>query len=448
MKSIPSLKQSSLKQRIQWIVQPDKYMDGASQQAPDIFHADITTGDGYIFVNHSEGMRQMITNDRTKFFAGSKDNALLQPLVGDNSLFLIEGDRHKKRRKLLLPPFHGERMQAYGEIICNLTRNIIEGLQPNQTFTARDLTQEVSLQVIFEAVYGLQDNERSQNLKQSISRFANLFESILTSAFLFLPGLQQDWGAWSPWGKFMRQQKAIDEAIYQEIATRRTEDCSQRQDILSLMMSARDEAGEGMKDYELRDELMTLMLAGHETTATAISWGLYWIHRYPEIKAKLRAEIASLGADAGTMAIAKLPYLDAVCKETLRIYPVAMLTFPRTVLEPTELMGYKLETGQVVMGCIYLMHRRKDVYPEPSKFKPERFKMREFDAYEFFPFGGGKRRCIGEALAMLELKLALATIVSEYDLELASNKPEVPARRGVTLAPKKGVKMIYRGKNK
>ena len=448
MKSIPSLKQSSLKQRIQWIVQPDKYMDGASQQAPDIFHADITTGDGYIFVNHSEGMRQMITNDRTKFFAGSKDNALLQPLVGDNSLFLIEGDRHKNRRKLLLPPFHGERMQAYGEIICNLTRNIIEGLQPNQTFTARDLTQEVSLQVIFEAVYGLQDNERSQNLKQSISRFANLFESTLTSAFLFLPGLQQDWGAWSPWGKFMRQQKAIDEAIYQEIATRRTEDCSQRQDILSLMMSARDEAGEGMKDYELRDELMTLMLAGHETTATAISWGLYWIHRYPEIKAKLRAEIASLGEDAGTMAIAKLPYLDAVCKETLRIYPVAMLTFPRTVLEPTELMGYKLETGQVVMGCIYLMHRRKDVYPEPNKFKPERFKMREFDAYEFFPFGGGKRRCIGEALAMLELKLALATIVSEYDLELASNKPEVPARRGVTLAPKKGVKMIYRGKNK
>ena len=446
IKSIPSLKQSTLKQEIQWIFQPDKYMDAALEQAPDIFHAKIMKKDGYVFVNHPEGMRQMITSDRHKFFAGSKDNALLQPLVGDNSLFLIEGDRHKKRRKLLLPPFHGERMQAYGDLICNLTRNIIDRLQPNQAFAARELTQEVSLQVIFEAVYGLQDNERSQELKQRITKLANLFESTLTSAFLFFPGLQKDWGAWSPWGKFMRQQKAIDEAIYQEIATRRIEDCSQRQDILSLMMLARDEAGEGMKDYELRDELMTLMLAGHETTATAIAWGLYWIHRHPEIKAKLRAEIASLGADAEPMAIAKLPYLDAVCKETLRIYPVAMLTFPRTVLEPTELMGYELETGQVVMGCIYLMHRREDVYPEPNKFKPERFEMREFDAYEFFPFGGGKRRCIGYALAMVELKLALATIVSEYDLELASDKPEIPARRGVTLGPKKGVQMIYKGR--
>ena len=448
MKSIPSLKQSSLKQRIQWIVQPDRYMDAAFEQAPDIFLADITGGEGYIFVNHPEGMRQMITSDRAKFFAGSKDNALLQPLVGDNSLLLIEGDRHKKRRKLLLPPFHGERMQAYGEIICNLTRNIIEELQPNQAFAARDLAQKVSLQVIFEAVYGLQDNERSQDLRQRIVKLANIFESTFTSAFLFLPSLQQDWGAWSPWGNFMRQQKAIDEAIYQEIATRRTEDCTQRQDILSLMMSAKDEAGEGMKDYELRDELMTLMLAGHETTATAIAWGLYWIHRYPEVKAKLRAEIASLEEGAGTMAIAKLPYLDAVCKETLRIYSVAMLTFPRTVIEPTELMGYKLEAGQIVMGCIYLMHRREDVYFEPQKFKPERFLEREFDAYEFFPFGGGKRRCIGEALAMLELKLALATVVSEYDLELASNKPEIPARRGVTLAPKKGVQMIYKARKK
>jgi cytochrome P450 family 110 len=246
----------------------------------------------------------------------------------------------------------------------------------------------------------------------------------------------------------VRQQKAIDKAIYQELATRRTEDCSQRQDILSLMMLARDESGEAMKDDELRDELMTLMLAGHETTATAIAWGLYWLHRYPEIKAKVQAEIASLGANPDPIAIAKLPYLTAVCQETLRIYPVAMLTFPRTVLEPTELMGYKLEVGQVLMGCIYLMHQREDIYPEHHQFKPERFLERELDSYEFFPFGGGKRRCIGEALAMLELKLVLATIVTEYNLELNSDCPEIPARRGVTLAPKKGVPMVFKGKTK
>lgn len=454
MKLIPRLKQSSLQQRLQWIAQPAKYMDSAAEQAPDIFLADITGGDGYVFINHPEAMRQIVTSDRSKYFASSKDNRLLQPLVGDNSLLMIEGDRHRQRRKLLLPPFHGERMQAYGELICNLTRQIIDQLEPNQPFVARQVTQEISLQVILTAVYGLQDSDRSYELKQRISRLANIFESPLTSAFLFFPWLQKDLGAWSPWGNLVRQQKAIDEAIYQEIATRRTEDCSQRQDILSLMMSARDESGEAMKDRELRDELMTLMLAGHETTATAIAWGLYWLHRYPEIKAKLQAEIASLGANPDPMAIAKLPYLTAVCQETLRIYPVAMLTFPRTVLEPTELMGYKLEVGQVLMGCIYLMHQREDVYREHHQFKPERFLEREFDSYEFFPFGGGKRRCIGEALAMLELKLVLATIISEYDLELKSdrgalpggNRPEIPARRGVTLAPKRGVQMVFKGK--
>ena len=446
MKLIPRLKQSSLQQRLLWIAKPDKYMDLAFKQAPDIFIADIAGADAYVFVNHPEAMRQIVTSDRQKFFASGKYNQLLKPLVGENSLLLIEGDRHKKRRKLLLPPFHGERMQVYGQTICDLTRNIIDRLKPNQTFIARQVSQAVSLQVILEAVYGLQDSNRSQELKQRITKLANIFESTLASALLFFPWLQKDLGAWSPWGNFMRQQQAIDEAIYQELAARRTQDISNRQDILSLMMSARDETGEALKDLELRDELMTLMLAGHETTATAIAWSLYWVHRYPQIKAKLVAEIASLGTNPKPMEIAKLPFLDAVCKETLRIYPVAMLTFPRVVQEPMELMGYKLEIGQILMGCIYLLHQREDVYPEPRKFKPERFLEREFSAYEFFPFGGGKRRCIGEALAQLEMKLVLATIISQYELELVSQKPETPARRGVTLAPKTGVRMIFKGK--
>ena len=446
MQVIPRLKQSSLQQRLQWIAKPDRYMNMAMQQAPDMFVADISGEDGYVFVNHPEGMRRMITDRRQKFFAGSKDNQILQPIVGENSLILIEGDRHKKRRKLLLPPFHGERMHSYGKLICDLTHDIISRLKPNQPFVARQVSQTISLQVILEAVYGLQDREQSQELQQRITSLTNIFESTLTSALLFFPWLQKDLGAWSPWGNLVRQQKAIDEVIYQELATRRTQDNSDRQDILSLMMSARDEDGEALKDVELRDELMTLMFAGHETTATAIAWSLYWSHRQPEIKTKLRAEIASLGADPDPMAIAKLPYLDAVCKETLRIYPVGMLTFPRVVQEPVELIGYQLEPGQVVMGCIYLLHQREDVYPEPHQFKPERFLETEFSSYEFFPFGGGKRRCIGEALAKLEMKLVLATIIANYNLELTSNKPETPARRGVTLAPRTGVKMIFKGK--
>ena len=447
MKSIPQLSQSDWQQRFQWVAQPDKYMDAAVKEAPDMFTGEIAAGDyGYVFVNHPEAMRQIVTSDRQSYFASSKDNGVLQPLVGDKSLLLIEGDRHKQRRKLLLPPFHGERMQSYSQLICKLTHEIVGKLKPNQSFVARSTSQEISLRVILDAVYGLQDEERARELEQRMTKLANIFESTLTSALLFFPVLQKDLGAWSPWGNFVRQRKAIDSLIYQEIAERRTQDYSQRQDILSLMMSARDEAGEGLKDEELRDELMTLMFAGHETTATAIAWSLYWVHRHPEIKAKLEAEIASLGADPDPMAVAKLSYLDAVGKETLRIYPVAMLTFPRVVQKSTELMGYKLEVGQVVTGCIYLLHRREDLYPQPLQFKPERFLEREFDAYEFFPFGGGKRRCIGEALAKLEMKLVLATIISQYELSLIDNKPEVPARRGVTLAPKTGVKMIYKGR--
>lgn len=446
MKLIPQLRQSPWQQKLQWIINPDQYMNHAVKHAPDIFQADITGSGGYIFVNHPEAMRQIVTRDRQKFFASGKENGLLQPLVGDNSLFLIEGDRHKQRRKLLLPPFHGERMQSYGKLICDLTHSILNQLQPNQPFIARHISQEVSLQVILEVVYGLENNQKSLGLKQQIAKLANIFESTLTSAFLFFPMLQKDLGVWSPWGNFLHQKNVIDKAIYQELATRKTQDISQKQDILSLMMSAKDENGESLTDGEVRDELMTLMLAGHETTATAISWSLYWVHRDPEIKAKLTAEIDSLGIDPDPMTIAKLPYLDAVCKETLRIYPVAMLTFPRVVEEQTELIGYKLEIGQVLMGCIYLLHQREDIFPEPNQFKPERFLSREFSAYEFFPFGGGKRRCIGEALARLEMKLVLATIVSGYELELINDKPEKPARRGVTLAPKTGVRMIFKGK--
>ncbi len=273
----------------------------------------------------------------------------------------------------------------------------------------------------------------------------DVFNSPLTSAFLFFPWLQKDWGAWSPWGNFLRQQQGIDKEIDREINRRRSEPNVERQDILSLLMSARDETGQPMSDRELRDELMTLMFAGHETTATAMAWALYWIHRHPQIKARLLAEIAKLGTDPDPMEIAKLPYLNAVCQETLRIYPVGMLTFPRIVKEPMELLGYQLQTGQILTGCIYLTHHREDIYPEAKQFKPERFFKKQYSPSEFITFGGGARRCIGEALAQFELKLVLATILSGYDLSLASDRPEQPQRRGVTLAPANGVKMMFNG---
>ena len=201
-----------------------------------------------------------------------------------------------------------------------------------------------------------------------------------------------------------------------------------------------------MTDKELRDELMTLLFAGHETTATALSWALYWIHSLPTVRKKLLHELATLSDSPDPLDIFRLPYLTAICNETLRIYPIAMLTFARVVQEPIALLGHRLDPGNAVVGCIYLVHQREDLYPNPKQFKPERFLERQFTPYEFMPFGGGARRCIGEALAMFEMKLALATILSRYELNLASTQPEYPRRRGVTLAPANGVKMLLTGK--
>ncbi len=443
----PKLDTSAFVQRLTWIVAPVNYMETAVQQQPDIFRAEVIGfGNNLVFVNHPEGIKQILTSDRTKLFASGKENGILKPLVGNYSLLLLEGERQKKRRKLLLPPFHGKRMQTYGNLICDLTANIFAQLPLNKPFTARTLTQDISLQVILEAVYGLQAGERSQQIKRLLTNIADIFRSPLTSAFLFFPSWQKDLGAWSPWGYFLRQQQQLDKLVYQEIAERREEDNQERQDILSLLMSARDEQGQPMTDEELRDELMTLMFAGHETTATAIAWALYWIHRIPGVRHKLLAELDSLGESPEPMAIAKLPYLNAVCQETLRICPVAMLTFPRVVQEPMELLGYHLAPGMILVGCIYLAHQREDIYPEPKQFKPERFLEKQYSPYEFVAFGGGARRCIGEALAQFELKLSLATILSQYELDLASQKPEKPRRRGVTLAPANGVKIVIKGK--
>jgi cytochrome P450 family 110 len=441
------LKTSSFLQKLQWVANPVSYMENAVQQYPDIFTAKIIGfGDTLVFVNQPQAIQEILTNDRKQFAALGEKNKILRPLVGNYSVLMLDGDRHRKRRQLVMPSFHGDRMRAYGELICNLATKVFSQLPINQPFLARDLTQEISLQVILQTVFGVCEGERSQQLKKRLGLMADLFRSPFTSSFLFFPFLQKDLGSWSPWGKFLRDQQQLDELLYAEIAERREQADPDRLDILSLLMSARDEAGEAMTDQELRDELITLLIAGYETTAIAMAWGLYWIHQNPEVLEKLLQELDTLGDSPDPMTIFRLPYLTAVCNETLRITPVTILTFPRVVQEPVELLGHSLEPGTVVAGCMYLTHQREDLYPEPKQFKPERFLERQFSPYEFIPFGGGVRRCLGEALAVFEMKLVLATILSSYKFALADHQPEQLQRRGVTLAPARGVKMIITGK--
>ncbi len=244
-------------------------------------------------------------------------------------------------------------------------------------------------------------------------------------------------------GRIMSQQRSCDELIYAEIRDRRANPDPNRIDILNLLLTATDEAGENLTDEELRDELMTLLFAGHETTATALSWALYLIHQHPDVYQKLTEELTSLGSSPDPITIFKLPYLTAVCNETLRLYPVGMLTFCRLAKEPVSLLGYDLEAESVVVGSIYLTHRRPDIYPEPEQFKPDRFLNRQFSPYEFIPFGAGSRRCIGVALAQFEMKLVLATVLSQVKLQHHSpTRPLKPQRRGALLAMESGFTMV------
>jgi unspecific monooxygenase len=449
MTAPPTPKEPAWVQKVRWVTNPVSYMEDAQRQCGDIFTGNKIGSHktSLIYISHPTGIQKILSKDNKELSAPGSVNGIVRPLVGDYSVILLDGDRHKRERQLLVPPFHGERLRAYGDLMCNLTKQVMDRLPANASFVARPVMQEITLLVILQAVFGVAEGERYERLKDLTSKFVNFFSSSVTSSFLYFPALQKNLGPLSPWSRFLKLRQEIDKVIYAEIRDRRQQDNSERTDILSLIMMATDEAGEGMSDRELRDELLTLLVAGQETTASSLSWVLYWTHRDPSVLARLQEELASLGDRPDPMEITRLPYLSAVCNETLRLSPPAILTFPRIAPENSsfKLMGYDVPPGHLLMGCIYLVHQREDIYPQPKQFRPERFLERQFSAYEFLPFGGGVRRCIGAALAQMELKLVLATILSNYQLVLEEDKPVHPKRRGITLAPETDIRMKLAG---
>ncbi|MEM6451798.1 MAG: cytochrome P450 [Cyanobacteria bacterium P01_D01_bin.105] len=442
---IPKPKGLKLFRRFEWILDPVNYLEKA--KAEDFFEEDtLGFGDGKVVItSHPEAMQFILSRDRSAFNSPGEFNRLLAPLIGDASVIMLSGNAHKARRRLTTPAFHGERLDVYGRIICDLTHAAVAELQPGEAFSTRNLTQQVSLQIISKVVFGLTDSPRSKALSAALTETVDSFGSPVSAMMLFFTQLQKDLGEWSPWGKFLRLRNRLDTLIYEEIESRQDDADPTRTDILSMLMAARTEEGEALSKAELRDELMTLLMAGHETTATSIAWAMYWVHKLPAVKEKLLAELESVGEQASPMEIAQLPYLSAVCSETLRRSPVAMFTFPRIAQEPVDILGRHFPAETIFLGCIFLTHQREDIYPDPKAFRPERFLDQKFSPYEFMAFGGGARRCVGAALAQYEMKLAIATLLGNYSFKLASDKPEIAKRRGVTLAPANGVPMVFVG---
>ncbi|MGD1701921.1 cytochrome P450 [Dapis sp. BLCC M229] len=443
MTQLPGPKSPRWIQLLQWVAEPLTFMEKCAKQYGDAFQ--IKLNYPMVLISHPKAIEEIFKTNPKQFDCGVGNQVLL-PLLGDLSLALLDGTPHQRQRQLLMPPFHGERMQAYGELICNIAGQVASKWEVGQPFSMRKSTQDISLKVILQAVFGLYEGDRYHKIEQILSEALESLGSPWKSSMLFFKPLQIDLGAWSPWGRFIRQRQEVDELLYAEISERRQQLDPKRSDILTMLLLARDEEGQPMSDLELRDELMTLLFAGHETTATALAWSFYWIHRQPEIYHKLLEELEDLGDNPDPMAIMKLPYLNAVCCETLRIYPVAIIAFSRIAKLPITIMDRTYPEGTALSPCVYLTHHRKDLYPEPKKFKPERFLERQYSAYEFLPFGGSNRRCIGAAFAMFEMKLVLATILRHYNLALAQKQPVKAVRRGVTLAPAGGVKMVMKGK--
>ncbi len=437
----PTPQTSNFRQLIQWIADPLNLLEKSAQTFGDPFMLEFRKGRPFVFISHPETIQEILSHDRANFDSG-RANYILIPIVGETSLLVTDGEDHNRQRKLIYPPFHGEKIRHYGEIIAETTQQVAQTWEANKPFIMRSSMQDITLEVIMQAVFGISDAKRHTELKAPLVKLLELTGgSVLRSSLLFFPIFQQDFPG-SPWRNFLNRQQEINKLLQAEIEQRRETQQTKGNDILSLLMSAEDEEGNSMSDTELRDQLVTLLFAGHETTATALSWAFYWIHKFPEVREKLLAELENIADTSDIKALNQLSYLDAVCKETLRIYPVAIVTFPRITKSSIKVGHYEYPPDMILAPCIYLLHHREDIYPNPNQFQPERFLEKQFSPYEFMPFGGGIRRCVGDVFAMMEMKIVLATILKQYSLKLLEKKAVKPVRRGVTVAPAGGIKMV------
>ncbi|WP_019505904.1 cytochrome P450 [Pleurocapsa sp. PCC 7319] len=367
----------------------------------------------------------------------SQKSELVKSLLGDGSFIFLPELEHQRQRKLIIPNWHRASLNTCGQNIIAITQKIIGNLVPGSAFDVRQVMKRISLEVILEEVFGSDNYLIREQIKQTLISLFELFDSPILASYLltarFFPVLlEQELGLW---GKVRHLQQKLDSLIYSEIAWRRNQKERQKYDLLSLLATSSDENGQSMSDKEIRDALLTLIFAGFETAAAAMSWMLYWIHYILGVREQVSNELNSSADFTKPMEIARLPYLEAVCNETLRINPPALSTFARTVKKPIEIDGYYLEPGTGIDVSIYLAHRRKAVYPEPNKFRPERFLKKQYSTYEFLPFGGGQCRCLGASLAQYEMKLVLATIVANFRLELIDPRPIRPKRHGIVILP-------------
>jgi cytochrome P450 len=413
-------------QTARFLVRPIAFFEHYRRELGPTFGARLLGPGDVVFLSDADSIKRLFGADRVNTIAPGR-NIILRPLLGAQSLLLQEGEEHLRRRKLMLPPFHGERMRAYEETIAEVTAAEIAGWPAGTPFAIHPSMQAITLEVILRAVFGVSDRARRDALTECLVGILSGSASP-AAVGLTVPGLRH----LPRYRAFARLVERTDALLAAEIAERRADpDLASREDILSMLVAARFEDGSRMGDAELRDQLMTLLLAGHETTATGLAWTFDLLLHSLDALDRLVAEL-----DAG-----ESEYLDAVIEESLRVRPVVPMT-GRLLHEPAELGGYELDRGTVVLVAIYMTHTDPDLYPDPHAFRPERFLEADPSTYAWIPFGGGTRRCIGASFAQMEMRVVLRTILERFELRAASPRPERAMRRNVTLSPREGTRVI------
>ncbi|MGW4354204.1 cytochrome P450 [Nocardia sp. NPDC004582] len=367
----------------------------------------------------------------------------IEPMVGAASLILARAGRHRRERALLAPAFHRNRINAYGNAIREATRAELNGertgtpWRPGTRVDARAAARALTLRVILAAVFGIDEPARRAEYTAATTAFLESFGSTLFLA----PALRRTMFGLTGWERFSAARDRLDELIDAEVARRRA-DGGGGTDLLALLLDTRYEDGTAITDTDLREQLRTLLVAGHETTATALVWALYRLHREPATLARLRGELAAAGSDPGPDELMKLPCLDAVCQETLRLHPPVPIVLRRLTGDFT-LLGTPLVAGDTMGVSVHLLHTDPAVWPEPRRFRPERFLERKYGPFEYAPFGGGHRRCIGATLADYELRIVLATVLSGVRMRLsprfARGGAPISVPHTITVGPRRAI---------
>jgi cytochrome P450 family 135 len=427
----PGPRLPKLVQTLGFIFAGRRFLDACRRRYGDVVTMSTAFDSRFVMVFDPDLVKKVLQAPPDHLRAGEA-NALLGQILGERSVLVLDGAEHLRQRKLMLPPFHGKRLKTYEDTMRAAADRAIDSWPVGEPFTMMPAMQQVTLDVIMHAVWGIEAGPRAEELKRRVRAVIEPLSRRLGVVVLALSGGRL--GDRKAVQRFEQRRRELDEMIYEEIARRReAPDLDKRDDVFSMLLQARDENGEPMTDQELRDELVTLLVAGHETTATGLSWAFDLLLRTPRVKDKLEASLAQ-GDDT---------YLDAVVKEVLRLRPVVPGIGRVVRGEPFELGGYTVPPGTEINPSIGVIHRRGDRYPKPSEFRPERFlEENPPDTYTWVPFGGGTRRCLGASFALLEMKVVIRRVLERTELRPLGRGPEKVERRGITLVPRDGVRVV------